>query len=1341
MIEIKKSILLAFALLYILFIMAPTTNINKKIDYQKNYYNTDKIDSFSKISLINDQNTKIKITSTDIYTENISNVGWAWRYSDKLTSILNIGAKQPIIVKVKKDPLHNYTFTVLAIYYSTIKISGVTNANFTFVIFNVSYYAPQIQLDKVNPQVQLISWFNVTAKYSLYPKITHADLGWMGQHNISVVYSLEYRNAHPHAGLQNYYSIYERHLDTVNMIWSSNVSLTGYWGYVKSINMGVNYTSGGYSKYVVAFAIATEYIAHGSIIVVKYDGTFEAYDLGDLSNVWIWEFTEKNIIDGGVTTPIINGSKIISALTLKYWEGNSELYLITLDTSSGTFSGSSPNLLLSTEDYANQTGIYADFKEPSITIFQYNLTQEAILITFISYTALEKELTYIYTDYLGNVLSQIKFIENVYTPGKPYIFVLDKDLSKCMLTWLDSGLGAKEVAYIIGVWNSSNYDFDWTTKRYATFTNTMTLEYDYAFTIQKDIFIAHVSSSLAGEKDIFFNIGYNDSDKDGLGNWEEINVYQTNEFNDDTDFDGINDGAEVLTYGTSPVNNDTDSDHLTDKFELEMHESIINKYQTDPLNKDTDKDGLTDYEEIYGEFYNKTRQWGYQTNPLLNDTDNDGLSDYSEIIIGITYWINSTANSFTAYSNATLVDSDFDGIKDIDERDYETNPLSNDTDGDGLSDYDEIKFYHTNPRIKDCDGDGLDDNQEITIYSTDPFDNDTDNDGLTDFDEVKGIHGYVTNPLTSDSDKDGLTDGEEIALHTNPLKNDTDNDYLSDLKEIRLGTSPFNNDTDGDGLLDGSEVYGVNITGLGVRFTGPSSNDTDGDGLSDYDEAMNYLTDPTLADSDGDGLNDYQECVVTGSDPLKTDTDNDGLTDYDEFILGSDLFASDTDGDDLDDYTETLTGSDLLSNDTDSDGLLDGQEYVGMEIIGTGLIKTDPLDPDSDDDGLLDGEEVLVYNTNPVIKDTDGDGLTDYSEINLYNTDPTSGDSDEDGLSDYTEVLLVLSDPLSNDTDGDGLLDGDEYYGVNISGIGVRKTSPILNDTDGDEISDYDEAIKYKIDPTRSDTDGDLLSDNYELFVSYTSPTDTDSDDDGLTDFEEIMVFSTDALSPDTDGDGLNDFVEVKGLGTNPLRADTDFDGIPDNIDILFPNFKDEILAIAIILTALFAYAIRYGVFRSWRRDIIAVGLSDLGGTPMFVMPNEIAEKQDPNLISPALSGIHQLTSEISGVPQKTLVLSGKVTTIIRRGDITYIWVISKKSYPKLVKNINKLHDLVESKYRTLLSSWAGIIDQVKEVKDRIARIIFGKKEEYVTELEELEKLEPIGEIPEDMEIEDFSTE
>jgi len=42
-----------------------------------------------------------------------------------------------------------------------------------------------------------------------------------------------------------------------------------------------------------------------------------------------------------------------------------------------------------------------------------------------------------------------------------------------------------------------------------------------------------------------------------------------------------------------------------------------------------------------------------------------------------------------------------------------------DTDGDGLSDYDEINVYHTSPYLEDTDSDGIPDKQEI-MQGTDP---------------------------------------------------------------------------------------------------------------------------------------------------------------------------------------------------------------------------------------------------------------------------------------------------------------------------------------------------------------------------------------------------------------------------------------------------------------------------------------------------------------------------------------------------------------------------------------------------------------------------------------------
>jgi len=283
---------------------------------------------------------------------------------------------------------------------------------------------------------------------------------------------------------------------------------------------------------------------------------------------------------------------------------------------------------------------------------------------------------------------------------------------------------------------------------------------------------------------------------------------------------------------------------------------------------------------------------------------------------------------------------------------YSILPL--DSDSDGLTDADEVLIYDTDPFILDSDGDGYNDFEEI-VSNTDPLDStsnpeqqstqDTDGDGLTDADEVNI---YGTDPLASDTDDDGLTDGNEVNIYgTDPLDSDTDGDDLTDGDEvITYGTDPLASDTDDDGLTDGDEV---NIYG-----TDPLDSDTDDDGLTDADEVNIYGTDPLASDTDSDGMPDGWE-VESSLNPLLDDSaldpDNDGLTNLEEYQNNSDPLDSDTDGDDLTDGDEVnIYGTDPLASDTDGDGLTDGEE---VNIYGT-----DPLVFDTDGDGYSDGDEV-----------------------------------------------------------------------------------------------------------------------------------------------------------------------------------------------------------------------------------------------------------------------------------------------------------------------------------------------------------------------------------------------
>lgn len=59
-----------------------------------------------------------------------------------------------------------------------------------------------------------------------------------------------------------------------------------------------------------------------------------------------------------------------------------------------------------------------------------------------------------------------------------------------------------------------------------------------------------------------------------------------------------------------------------------------------------------------------------------------------------------------------LIDSDSDGLGDIEEKSLGTNPKIYDTDGDSISDFQEVKNLKTNPLKKNSDGDRYDDNED-----------------------------------------------------------------------------------------------------------------------------------------------------------------------------------------------------------------------------------------------------------------------------------------------------------------------------------------------------------------------------------------------------------------------------------------------------------------------------------------------------------------------------------------------------------------------------------------------------------------------------------------------------
>lgn len=241
---------------------------------------------------------------------------------------------------------------------------------------------------------------------------------------------------------------------------------------------------------------------------------------------------------------------------------------------------------------------------------------------------------------------------------------------------------------------------------------------------------------------------------------------------------------------------------------------------------------------------------GYRLLARDTETINHGGPDgYMTVKIGISVVLGSNDDS----------DDDSDGLVNSKERALGTDPGSDDSDGDGLKDGEEVEHHRTDPGRSDTDGDGLSDSKEVLVLGT--------------------------NPGLEDTDGDGLSDGDEAVRGTDPVNPDSDGDRLSDGAEVSAGSDPMKTDSDDDGLTDSDE--------LKQYKTGVTIPDSDQDGLTDGTEVLTTMTNPQQADSDGGGMSDGSE-VDRGSNPLDPADDhpesNDPAETGNSFIAEGILF-------------------------------------------------------------------------------------------------------------------------------------------------------------------------------------------------------------------------------------------------------------------------------------------------------------------------------------------------------------------------------------------------------------------------------------------------------------------
>jgi Bacterial TSP3 repeat len=311
---------------------------------------------------------------------------------------------------------------------------------------------------------------------------------------------------------------------------------------------------------------------------------------------------------------------------------------------------------------------------------------------------------------------------------------------------------------------------------------------------------------------------------------------------------------------------------------------------SDPLNPDTDMDQISDgNERLLGSSPNLPGDAIFG-----GDLDADGLTDVLEGLgwkVQVTD-VNGVTSQRTVFSNPNLPDTDLDGLPDFAERNMPcSSPPTCQGECAGGSNSGKRCTTDTDCPGSTCPGTPRTCSNDIAktcteanvasdcvnICPTDPNNPDTDGDGISDFDELSaaqfaalarfnnffpGYHvdgstskQYGTDPTRVDTDGDGLSDYFELfvgwtvvrgdgsvqQVFSDPTKADTDGDGLADNEELAHRTDPRNADTDGDGRLDGLEVkIGTNplqqdifvaVTYSLMQLTGPQDGE---DGLNDW---------------------------------------------------------------------------------------------------------------------------------------------------------------------------------------------------------------------------------------------------------------------------------------------------------------------------------------------------------------------------------------------------------------------------------------------------------------------------------------------------------------------------
>jgi hypothetical protein len=637
---------------------------------------------------------------------------------------------------------------------------------------------------------------------------------------------------------------------------------------------------------------------------------------------------------------------------------------------------------------------------------------------------------------------------------------------------------------------------------------------------------------------------------------------------------------------------------------------------------------------------------------LSTDGDQDGVPDAVEVV-GWTIYLDATGRGRLTERRVTsdpaAFDTDGDGLSDAQELASLTDPRRDDTDGDALADLDEMRVYKSNPCDVDTDHDSrgpdaeflpnpaLFDGNEVSLSVTSPTLADTDGDGLTDYQEITG--GGLA-PVVADLPQLAISlNGDpsirviyDTTVTTNvqskemTLVQDSSKSMQSDAQSMR---DTFSNETQitasakvgGPPLSAGASVEATNTTKnvFALDWSSSTSRESVSQNSAEFQTVRSQITDTSASGGEFKAAfkvrnvskrsllvqdlsiaayrmtpsspTGFTIVDILGPKPVTQGTSSSSA--FPAVVLAPDgefTFVTQSRVLPLDQVEELLTKPSSLFFEVANYALFQVDDLgakvrdyaaIGERVLercgavtidfGNGEVDRDLIatnvrrNPDGSSAGLPVPSALATmgfpFETREFLANADG-GKTGTGLQVLWSVTDRRGRKVAafgDVLNDFETpwktvppvgfwVVLATnraSEPVTRETivDGTGtplLLPRplDEVVLKN----GERVSLVFVRDTDGDGLFDSEESL-LGTDPRVWDTDRDGLSDGYEVKARRTIAFHGEGYGGGAD-----YASTSDPLLVDTDGDGLTDREELD-LGTDPLRADTDGDLVEDPFD------------------------------------------------------------------------------------------------------------------------------------------------------------------------------------------------